>query len=366
MNAFSIVGIFLSVFAWITVMSIMDGLQGEKQNQILNEEPHLMWEGAPTESLEQRWSEAPEDLRRSVRRYDEILRTEGLIEVVGAGRRGRGVVIQGRPRWEKEKPSLGVELGELLGLQDVQETSSESLSDSFSGSEVVQLRSAWNLEGRPLLFRPAGFVRTGYYEVDKATVFMNREELGRWLGIGNRISRVEIQLHDPYAVDRWSKIASDSLGLPLKTWKEMNAALWYSLRLERWVLFFSIFFVVVLASMAIFFSLTMRVSEKVREIALLGALGARRSSISYLYLAEGTLLGVVGSILGLAGAYVFCHFAVKHVQLPSVYYNTDLPVDWSWARAVSLTAMAVFFALLASWQPARKILTFQPSEALRA
>jgi lipoprotein-releasing system permease protein len=353
MNIFAGLALGLGVFAWIALTSVMGGLQSDTRMRILSEKPHLLWEGTPKAGLREKAAELDELLGPRLKRVRSLLQTEGLLEAPrgDGGVKASGVVIQGVDEIEHDGFVLGSELASHLSV--------------FTG-DGLRLRSAWALDKDPLEGQVSGLFSSGVYDVDRGTVRVSRARLASWLGLGDTVSRIEIQLQDPLEAEAWVKRVSDSLGVPVTSWETNEASLWYSLKVEKWLMSVVVFFAIVLASFAVYMALAVRVTEKLREIGVLRALGAPDAKIVRLYLLEGGLLGLVSSLAGLGLAWVFCKAVSDWGRLPDFYYATSIPVEWNSARAWGLVGVVTLLSLFASWIPARKGVEVPISEALRS
>ncbi len=353
MNRFAVIGLMIGVFAWISTVSIMNGLQGDIRNRSLKEKPHLIWEGSPREGLESRSDELRAKLKGELKSLRFVLQSEGLLEVPSKqkGRAtGSGVVIQGLEGLG-DKAEIGVELASVLDLRP---------RDEF------KLRSVWKLDQAPLILKSEKTFETGVYELDRAAVRIDRKKMEEWLGLKQAASRIEIQLADPFKAEKFKTEVSKVFSLEFKSWEETEASLWYSLKLEKTVMSLAIFFIVLLASLAVHLALSVRVAEKNREIALLRGLGSSQKILSRIYLTEGIVLGFCGSFCGLWVSWLFCKLVSGYLQLPSFYYSTSVPVEWSWWGAIQMALVALFLAVLASWSPAARVGNIEIQEALRS
>lgn len=354
MNRFAFLGAFVGVFAWLSVVAVMDGLQGEIRDKILTEKPHLLWEGTPETGIEAKAPALREALGAELADVRFLLQTEGLLEVPSNRQKGRivgsGVVLQGIAGLGAQV-QLGSELASYLSLQV---------------GDAIRLRSAWKLEGAPVDVKVTSVFETGLQDLDRTSVRVDRTELESWLGLQAAVSRVEVRLKDPWKADELRDRAAQALGLPFRSWGEANASLWHSLRMERFLMTSLIFFVIVLAALALHLSLAVRVAEKTREIGLLKALGAQPRALARLYLVEGAVVGAVGTVLGIFGSWVFCRWLSTSVQMPDFYYSTNIPVKWDPKTVVVLSAAAWGVSILASWGPARRALRASSAEALRS
>lgn len=352
MNVLAFLGSALGVFAWVAVTSIMIGLQNDIRFTRLGEKPHLVWEGQPRSDYRDIEARIRELLGKNLSGLSSLLRTEGLLEEHRGDQKGRsagsGVIIEGR--LDVESLQFGAELLSVTGFQP---------------QSKLLLHSAWRLDKAPLELRDPVVFETGVYDIDKATIRMPKSELDRWLGLNDAASSIEVRLSDPdLAPEMRDRLAP--LNLSFQTWREMDQALWYSLKLELLVMSMAIFFVVLLGALALYMALSVRVTEKAREIALLRGLGAPDYQLKFLYTFEGTILGTFGAIVGIGGAWLFCLLVSKYGALPSIYYTTHIPSDWSWLRSIGFGLVAIILSAGASYWPARKVQEFEIQEALRS
>ena len=354
MNRFAVLGLVIGVFAWTAVVSIMDGLQGDIRGRILKEKAHLLWEGTPVRDLQSKEAELRSLLGDRLSSIKWILQTEALLEVHLNRQLGRvsgsGVVLQGIEGMGEEI-AAGYELMNLIGV---------------TMDEPVRLHSAWKIDQPALEFQISKVFESGVYDLDRSVIRMDRKRLESWLGLQDSISRIEIQMKEPLMVDAVQHDVAKVLGREVKTWKQTDASLWYSLRLEKVVMAVAVFFIVLIAAFAVHLALSVRVADKTREIALLRALGADDKILSRLYLTEGALLGVLGAFVGLLLSRGFCFLISGYFQLPTIYYLTTIPVDWNWWLNIFLAFVAVILAVLASWWPSRKVRDIEVQEALRS
>jgi lipoprotein-releasing system permease protein len=357
MNRFAFTGLFVGVVAWTAVVSVMSGLQGEIKDKILRERPHLLWEGSPTSGLREKEAALKKRFGASIREIRFLLQSEGLLEVPSQTSRGRilgsGIVIQGADDVKPGTFRPGVELGQLM---------------SFEPGYEVRVRSPWKLEAIPLQLKMTEDFETGLYDIDRSLLRIARTELEEWLGLQGAVSRIEVSLHDPFLADELKSEFSTLSGLPFLSWQQTQASLWYSLRLEKAAMSVAVFFIILLAALAVHLALSVRVTEKTREIALLRALGVEARLLSRVYLTEGTILGLAASTAGLFGGWILTRIISnpRFFRLPDVFYSTSIAVEWNWPVNIGLAAFATILALLASWGPARKVARIEIHEALRS
>jgi len=353
MNLFAFISVFLGVFAWVMVMAFMDGLQDQSRRQMLNENPHLLWEGAIREDLVAKKAQVEALLGSQARSVEFSLQTEGLLErpVSKANNRDiEAVVMQGDLGVKPGKMHVGEELAMGMGL---------------AGGELLELRSIWRLEGSSLGLSVSEVFSSQVYEIDKRVVRVNQRDLEKWLGFQSAVSRVAIQLKNPLQVDQYKNAVSKALGVPVKTWREVDESYWYSLKLERLAMGISMFFVIALASLAVNMALSARVAERGREIALLRALGLSKNQVFRLYLLEGVFIGGASIALGLIAAPVVATLVSKNFRLPDIYYRTELPLYWDVTAISLLSFFSLLLCIWASWRPAKRAMETAVASGLR-
>ena len=364
MNVFAFLGLSLSIFAWVSILSIMTGMQNQIRDKILLEKPHLLWEGRPRSGASELVAAIRSELGGELARAETYLRSEALVErmevattssdsaddAVATGRQ-RGAILEGRDEILGERADVGVELASQLEV---------------GSGDTLRVRSAWALEQFPLRFSVSGVFESGLYEMDKTLIRVSRRTLADWLELDDAYSYLSIQLKDAEQSTVLRERLGNKLGLNLKTWQEADSALWYSLRMEKTVMSLAVFFVVLLSSFALYMAMSVRLAEKSREMALLRGLGATRQQLQRLFLIEGAVLGLAAVVVGILASYVFCLGVSGWVRLPAFYYSTSIPVSWSWVRTGVLGTVVLGLALVSTWLPVRRGFSFSVAETLRS
>lgn len=204
-------------------------------------------------------------------------------------------------------------------------------------------------------FRVAGVFFSGMYEFDSLYVYAAREDVQRFLRKGPRISEVQVAVQNPdRAVEVAGRIAAELGGrLRVRPWQELNASLFSALQLEKIVMFIFLSLAILVASFCIIATLSMLVIEKTGEISVLMTLGAGSGSVMRIFRFEGLLIGLVGTISGLAVG-LGLSLSLQHIGLPidpEVWYIDRLPVKISiiefslvGAAALVTTQLATLFA----------------------
>jgi lipoprotein-releasing system permease protein len=219
-------------------------------------------------------------------------------------------------------------------------------------------------------FRVVGIFNSGFYDYDSSWAFTRLSDAQRLFGLGDLISVIEFRIDDIYQADQVSRELEDAAGkgFMATNWMEQNKALFHALRLERLVTFITIGLIVFVAALNILISLIMMVMEKTRDIAVLISMGTRKSQVRNIFIAQGVLIGVIGTAIGLLLGYAISYAGGHYhiISLSPEVYSIDYvpfaprPMD---GLLVALVAIGVSFiaTLYPSWSAARTL----PAEALR-
>jgi lipoprotein-releasing system permease protein len=219
-------------------------------------------------------------------------------------------------------------------------------------------------------YRIVGLFDSGMYEYDASMVYVSIKEAEAFLGMGDKVTGVEVKVDD---LDRSDKIARDiqkSLGYPYwtKDWKAMNRSLFAALRLEKVTMFIILTMIVLVGALNIISTLVMVVMEKSKDIAILRTMGTSARSVMSIFMLQGLLVGVLGTMIGLGFGLGLCHLLSKYkfISLPSdVYYISTLPVHVETTDVVLVSLAAVAISFLATLYPSWYASRLNPVEALR-
>src|SRR5678810_1007999 len=166
-------------------------------------------------------------------------------------------------------------------------------------------------------FKVAGIFRSGFYNYDSAWGFIRLSDAQRLFSLPDSvISVIEFKIDDLYKAEevgkQLEKVAGP--GFMAKNWMDENQALFRALRLERVVTFLTIGLIVFVAALNILISLIMMVMEKTKDIAVLISMGARRRQIRAIFMFQGVLIGVIGTVAGLVLGYSIAIAGAKSVS----------------------------------------------------
>jgi lipoprotein-releasing system permease protein len=153
----------------------------------------------------------------------------------------------------------------------------------------------------------------------------------------------------------------------VRDWKDMNAHLFASLKLERITMFLILAMIILVASFNIVTSLTMLVAEKRKDIAILKAMGATRRQIGRIFLLQGAIIGNLGTLVGFIFGLGICLMLKRSdwIELPDIFYDRSLPVKITPLYIGIIVVTSVFIVLIASWFPARNAASVGPVDGLK-
>jgi len=219
-------------------------------------------------------------------------------------------------------------------------------------------------------FRVVGVFNSGFFDYDSSWAFIRLADAQGLFGLGDVISVIQFKLDDIYRAPEVGQELEKAAGSGFMTtnWMEQNKPLFHALRLERLVTFITIGLIVFVAALNILISLTMMVMEKTKDIAVLMSMGTKKRQIRRVFIAQGVLIGVVGTVIGLALGYAISwagghyHFISLSPEVYSIDYVPFAPRPMD-GLIVALVSIGVSFVatIYPSWAAARIL----PAEALR-
>jgi len=382
----SIIGIALGVMVLITTMAVMSGFQKEIRDRLLQMTAHatVTAEGEPMRD----WQKAVEVAGKDAR----IIGAAPYIEIQGmlSGPRVQGAVVQGVDPALESKVSVIAEKMTTGSLDSL----AQGEFNIILGKELALwlgvgvgdnvVATLAEVQGTPLgamartkRFHVSGIFEAGYNEVDRGVAFVNLYDLERVLR-SEGVTGVRLKLHD---MDQAFTVASD-LALSLEglyrvsDWTQQNANLYHSLKMEKTVMGILLSLIIMMGAFTLVNSQVMLVTDKQADIAILRTLGLSPAGVMQVFMVQGSLIGLVGTLLGLLGGITltlnlerllrFIEGTFNVVLLPpDVYYITGLPTDMQPGDVALTVVVALLMAFLATLYPAWRAARTQPAEALR-
>lgn len=252
------------------------------------------------------------------------------------------------------------------------------------GSEVTLL-TAPSLdveEASQQRFEVLGSFRTGMFENDFRYVYAPLWEAQQFIGVPDRVSGVSVKLDDYRRAEEIKPLieraigADPYMGLAVRTWKEQNKTLLQAVQMEKWLLAFIIFFIVIVAGFTIVSILAMMVIEKTKDLGIIKSLGGTMSGVMSIFLVAGSFIGIVGSAIGSFLGLMFVYNINEVADLiekitgyhpfpPNVYYLTEIPTKVDYGEIAQVVVPTIVVSFVFALYPALKASRLNPVEALR-
>jgi lipoprotein-releasing system permease protein len=216
----------------------------------------------------------------------------------------------------------------------------------------------------------AGTFESGMYQYDETLAYVSLETAQRLFGMPGTVTGLQLRVRDPYQSGRVGTALEERLGFPYRAidWQAKNSTLIKWMAYEKVLVGLALGIIIIIAAFNIISSLIMVVNDKTREIGILRAMGSTRASILRIFVYEGMLVGLLGSLAG-AALGLLSYWAQKEfgiIRLPGdVYFVTVLPVDLRWADVLGVLILTNALCALATLPPALKAARQDPVEAIR-
>ncbi|RJQ48744.1 MAG: lipoprotein-releasing ABC transporter permease subunit [Gammaproteobacteria bacterium] len=384
----SIVGIALGVTALITVLSVMNGFQREVRTGILGMASH-----ATVSSLNGTladWRELVDEMQRQPR----VLGAAPFIEAQGMlsyGQAVSGALIRGvLPEQEPQVSFIGEkmirgrledlrggEFGIILG-RDLAGSLGVGVGDKVT--LVTPQASVTPLGTLPRLkrFTVAGLFYVGNNEYDRALALMHMEDAARLFQTGGSATGVRLKLDDIYAAPLVARALRQQLprDLAVTDWTQQHVNFFRAVAIEKRMMFIILTLIVAVAAFNIVSTLVMVVQDKKADIAILRTLGITPRSVMAVFMVQGSIIGVFGTLLGVVGGVLLALnvetvvpfieqvFGIRFLS-PDVYLISEVPSELHWDDVVNIGSVALILGLLSTLYPAWRAARTQPAEALR-
>jgi lipoprotein-releasing system permease protein len=419
----SILGVAAGVASLIIALAVNNGFRQDLQARLLGSTSHISLlrvesDGIPDwRPLLERLSKQPHVVAAAPAIYEQVL--------ISRGPRARGAVIKGMlPRYERKVSDLlsSVNIGSAAALDEEptrpEGTGSDTNSGTMAANQNVRPRpqespddlagvkqriatmppiivgndmanaigatlgsvvlvtspqgelTPFGMVPKYIRFRVAGIFNSGFFDYDSSWAFIRLADAQQLFGLGDVISVIQFKIDDIYQAGDVAGELEQAAGQGFMTtnWMEQNKPLFRALRLERVVTFITIGLIVFVAALNILISLIMMVMEKTKDIAVLMSLGTKKGQIRRVFIAQGVLIGVIGTAIGLVLGYAISwagghyHFISLSAEVYSIDYVPFAPRLGD-GIIVALVSIGISFVatIYPSWSAARIL----PAEALR-
>jgi lipoprotein-releasing system permease protein len=375
-------GVAVGVMALLVVLSVMSGFHEDLQRKILGVNAHVVvldYRGAMQDY---------ENVIEKLKGEKDIVSSAPFIMgqvLVSSGKRAHGVFLRGiSPEMEKKTTDIGrfMKEGKLENLNSKGGTPGiiigRELASSmgvFEGDTINVLSPIGKIGPLGMLpkikeFRVVGIFEVGMFEYDSNLVLTSLDAAQQFFDMKGDVTGIQLRLADIYKAPAVREYIEKKLGFPFyaKDWMQMNKNLFSALKLEKFAMFIILVLIILVASFNIVSTLIMNVIEKKREIAILKAMGATDKGIMTIFVLQGLLIGLLGTIIGVTGGYLLCYVLNTYqiIKLPAdVYYLSHLPVKTKLSDFIAVSLSAIIISLLATIYPAWQAAKLNPVEPLR-
>jgi lipoprotein-releasing system permease protein len=390
----SVIGVTAGVASLVIALSINAGFQKDLQDQLLGSQSHI--------NLVRVQNDGIEDWRALMMRLAKEPHVTGVAPAmygqVMASRAARasGALVKGViPEYENRVSELlkSIKLGSAAALEPCDETDDDcksgkaippivlgkDLAETIGatvGSTIMVISPQGELSPIGMMpkyqqFKVAGIFRSGFYNYDSAWAFIRLSDAQRLFSLPESvISVIEFKIDDLYKAEEVGNVLEKAAGpgFVAKNWMDENRALFRALRLERVVTFLTIGLIVFVAALNILISLIMMVMEKTKDVAVLISMGAKRRQIRGIFMFQGVLIGVIGTVAGLILGYGVAIAGAKYhfVALSAEVYSIDyLPFAPRVMDGLLIAAVALLISFVATLYPSWSAARVLPAEALR-
>jgi lipoprotein-releasing system permease protein len=225
-----------------------------------------------------------------------------------------------------------------------------------------------------------GIFQVGMYEYDAALALIHLDDAARLYRMGDKVSGLRLKLADLYRAPEVSAGLTRHLSsygsYYVSDWTEQHANFFRAVQMEKRVMFVILTLIVAVAAFNIVSTLVMAVTDKRADIAILRTLGASQRSIMWIFIVQGALIGVIGTLLGVVGGVLIAlnietivpfieHLFGVQFLAKDIYYISDLPSELQWGDVAVITSVSLVLSLLATLYPSRRAANTHPAEALR-
>ena len=383
---FSLIGIALGVATLIIVMSVMNGFRIELLDRVLGLNGHMVVRGAAAAMNDF------DPLAEALRKIKGVKQAAPLIEgqvMATAKKQASGALVRGM--WPKDLAAreiiadniysgsiedfrgkhnvlIGQRLAHKLGVR---------VGDTITLVSPQGTATAFGKVPRMKAYRVAATFMVGMYEYDSTFIYMPLPAAQLFFRLKDKVSGVEMFLHDPDDVFRLRPAVEAVPGaVRVVDWRQVNSHFFQALQVERNVMFLILTLIILIAAFNIVSSLIMLVNDKGKAIAILRTMGATRGMIMRIFIVAGTAIGVIGTLAGFALGLAFC-LNIDTIRLwleslmgtelwsPEIRFLSRIPAEVNNSEVVMVVLMALALSFLATLYPAWRAARVDPVETLR-
>jgi lipoprotein-releasing system permease protein len=387
-SAVSIVCIALGMTALITVLSVMNGFQREIRTRILAVASHVQITGAGGRLAN--W----ENVAAMAARHPEVVATAPFVTGQGLltnGPKVHGVVVRGiLPEQEERVAEIGkhMKYGSLDALKPgefgiVLGRELAAALGAMPGDRIVMVAPQGQVTPAGIVprmrqFTVVGIFQVDHFEFDSGLALLHIEDARKLFRFDDAVTGVRLRLKDLFQAKAVARELARSLGPDTYTsdWTLQHATFFRAVEIEKRMMFLIVLLIIVVAAFNIVSSLMMAVKDKNADIAILRTLGASPGGVTKIFLIQGTIIALLGTLLGLIGGVSLALNVETVVPIiekvlgfkflaKDVYQISDLPSELRLPDVVTTATVSFLLTLLATVYPSYRAAKVNPAEALR-
>ncbi|HRC44238.1 MAG TPA: ABC transporter permease [Nitrospira sp.] len=394
----SIAGITLGVAALIGTVGIMTGFKEDVQAKILGTTAHILINDRMKESMVdyedqvKKVAAVPDVVAATPFIFRQVLLTspsgvQGIIlRGIDPAREGtvtelahnlvngnlddlarqNKVVIPEKER-EPNGPDTAMRPGIILG-KELSMRLGAFPGDTLNVVSPVGPVTGASMTPKIRQFVVVGIFQSGMYEYDSSLAYIELGEAQKFFNMGASVTGIEVKVTDVFRAADIARAIEHHLGFAFwaRDWMQMNRNLFSALKLEKTMMFLLLVLITIVASFNIVSTLTMIVTEKQREIAILKAMGATRKGIMRIFMLNGLIIGCSGAAIGVPLGYTFLWLIQTFWTFdPTVYYISRIPVHVLGADVLLVAGSAILISFVATLYPSLQAAKLDPAAALR-
>ncbi|NQT64641.1 MAG: ABC transporter permease [FCB group bacterium] len=373
-SVFMVIGIIISVATLTVALSIFEGYETVLKNTILGVNSHIYIFKAGEGNLT---NEEVEQIENELQKHDGVENTSALIVTQAMavnGNRIKGSIVRGIDWEQQELPSkykqyvlegtwkLNAENSAVLGYKLAKELNLH-VGDNFKLiSPLNSTVTPMGLKPKEEIFTLVGLFRSGMYEYDSKFIFIDREVMGEFNSMENEFTMVEVQLKTDW-IERADYIAyvwehEFDYKYQISSWIDFNSNLFSLLKMEKWVIFIILSFLILIASFNVVSSVTTSIIEKRTELGILKAYGASDKILQKIFIGKTLILALLsvtfGQVLGVLIAKFFS-WQKFFVLKGDVYFLDKINVQFGYISWIIILGVSMLIVLAASLIPLKNI-----------
>ena len=385
----AIAAVAAGVASLIMVLAMMTGFREDFQAKLLAGMSHinlLRRDGRPLDDykrIEERLKQLPHVRATAATLYQQVL-IEGKQDSQGAVLKGVDLdaphpasevfefTVNGDPN-SLARPEVdadtGGEIDHIILGKDLAQATGLKIGDIATIISPQGHLTPLGMAPRYRDFRVSGIFESGLSEYDSTWAYISLGAAQRFFGKENVAAIIQMKVDDIYAVKEIGRNVLRTLGdqYDVQDWQELNAPLYSALSYEKLLTSIALLIVIGIAALNIITVLIMMVMEKQKDIAILKSMGAANRSVMVVFMAQGLMIGIVGTGLGVLMGWGLCYFANSRqwIKLPSVYGLDYLPFHAHFADTALVIAVTIVISFISTLYPSWSAARLDPVEGLR-